>query len=98
MEDFDLWKVGFKKLGLVILSLEVVCEFGDVVDLDVVPCAGDDGTARTAPAVVVGFFVFTLIFLFLGSRQFKEVLGQCELSVNLLLVETEVLYVELRTY
>ena len=97
MEDFDFWEVCFEEIGLLVFAFEVVCEFGDVVDFNIVFYVCAELAAWTAPAVVVGFCVVAFVSFLLRRGEFEEVLGECELSVDLLLGEAVVLHVELVT-
>lgn len=95
LKGFDFREVGLEEIGLAVFAAEVVCEFGEVVDFDVVACLSDEGAARTSPAVVVGVCVVDLVLFLLRGWEFEEVLGECELSVDCLLRDAEVLHVEL---
>ena len=98
LERLNLVEVCFEEVGLVVVSAsEVVCEFGNVVNLNVVLDVGTESAARSAPAVVVAFFVVAFILFLFRCGEFEKVLGQCELPVDLLLGETVVLHVELVT-
>lgn len=80
---------------MVVFPRKVCCKFGEVEDLDVVLCFGDEGAARAPPAVVVCFCVVDLVLLLLRGGELEEVLGQGELPVYFFLGEAEVFDVEL---
>jgi hypothetical protein len=85
LEEFDFWQVGLQKIGLVVLALEVICELGDVVYLNVVFRLCDKRATWTAPAVIVGGAVVDFELLLLGGGKLEEVLRKCKLTVYLLL-------------
>jgi hypothetical protein len=87
--------VRFEQVWLIVLALEVVSEFGNVVDLDVVLGFRNEGATWSAPAIVVGCGVITLVLLLLGYWKLKEMFRQCELLVNLLLGKAKVFDVKL---
>lgn len=96
MEDFYLGQVRFQQIWLIILVLEVVGEFGKIVNFDIVFCSPDCIATRSTPAIVISCLVVDLKLLLFRDRKFEEVLRQCELSVYLFLAQPIVLNVELR--
>lgn len=95
LENLNLRQVRFEQVWLIILALEVVSEFGNVVDLDVVLSLRDEGTTRSAPAVVVSCSIVTLVLLLFRYWELEEMFRQGELLVNLLLSKAKVLDVKL---
>jgi hypothetical protein len=87
--------VRYEQVWLIVLALKVVCEFWNVVDLDIVLGLPDEGTTRSAPAVVVGCGIVTLVLLLLRYWELEEMFRQGELVVNLLLSKAKVLDVKL---
>jgi hypothetical protein len=65
LKFLDFREVRFQEIWVVVFALEVVCEFGEVEDLDVVFCFGDEGAARAPPAIVVCFCVVDFVLFFL---------------------------------
>jgi hypothetical protein len=95
LEHLDFWKMRFEQVRLVVLASKIVCKLGNVIDLNVVLCLGDQGPTRTPPTIVIRFCVVNFILFLLGGRQFEKVLCQCELSVDLFLCKAKVLHIEL---
>lgn len=72
LEKLNLRQVRFEQVWLIVLALEVVSEFGNVVDLDVVLSFRNEGATRSAPAIIVGCGVITLVLLLLRYWELKE--------------------------
>lgn len=93
-ENFDFGKVSLDERRLSIFAFEIFGEFGNVVDLDIVFDFSNLMMIVSSPAVVISIRIINFVLGFFVHGESEEILGECKLTIYLILRKTKVFDIE----